>query len=31
MLGSNQEQSNTYPGVYDVLGRDFFVAVRFNF
>jgi outer membrane receptor protein involved in Fe transport len=31
ILGSNQEQSNTYPGVYDVLGRDFFVAVRFNF
>ncbi len=31
ILGSNQEQANTYPGVYDVLGRDFFVALRFNF
>ncbi|MGW8134859.1 TonB-dependent receptor domain-containing protein [Sphingomonas zeae] len=31
VLGLNQEQANTYPGVYDVLGRDFFVAVRFNF
>lgn len=31
ILGSNQEQANTYPGVYDVLGRDFFAAVRFEF
>lgn len=30
-LGDNQEQSNTYPGVYDVLGRDFFVGVQFAF
>jgi outer membrane receptor protein involved in Fe transport len=31
VLGLNQEQSNTYPGVYDVLGRDFFASVRFTF
>lgn len=31
LLGSNQEQSNTYPGVYDVLGRDFFVSAQFRF
>jgi outer membrane receptor protein involved in Fe transport len=31
ILGSNQEQSNTYPSVYDVLGRDFFVSTQFRF
>ncbi|WP_284124594.1 TonB-dependent receptor plug domain-containing protein [Parerythrobacter aestuarii] len=31
LVGSNQEQANTYPSTYDVLGRDFFasIAVRF--
>lgn len=31
ILGSNQEQANTYPGVYDVLGRDFFVSAQLRF
>mgnify|MGYP001806421341 CR=1 FL=1 len=31
VIGSNQEQANTYPGVYDVLGRDFFVSVQLRF
>jgi outer membrane receptor protein involved in Fe transport len=31
LIGSDQEQANTYPGVYDVLGRDFYAAVRFRF
>lgn len=31
LLGDNQEQANTYPGTYDVLGRDFFAAVAFQF
>lgn len=31
VLGGNKEQSGTYPSTYDVLGRDFFAAVRFNF
>ncbi|WP_123321798.1 TonB-dependent receptor domain-containing protein [Tsuneonella troitsensis] len=31
IIGSNQEQANTYPGVYDVLGRDFFVSVQLRF
>lgn len=31
LIGDNQEQANTYPGVYDVLGRDFFVSVNFKF
>lgn len=30
-LGSLQEQANTYPGTYDVLGRDFFVGARLTF
>ncbi len=31
LIGDNQEQANTYPSTYDVLGRDWFasVAVRF--
>ncbi|TKD52262.1 TonB-dependent receptor domain-containing protein [Sphingomonas baiyangensis] len=31
VLGSLQEQANTYPGSYDVLGRDFFVGARLQF
>ncbi|MBM6578435.1 TonB-dependent receptor [Microvirga sp. SRT01] len=31
VLGSNQQQANTFPGTYDVLGRDFFVSTRFKF
>lgn len=31
IIGSNQEQANTYSGVYDVLGRDFFVSAQFRF
>lgn len=30
-MGDNQEQTNTYPGVYDVLGRDFFISGRVTF
>ena len=28
---NNAEQANTYPGSYDVLGRDFFASVLFRF
>ena len=31
IIGDNQEQANTYPGVYDVLGRDFFISAGFKF
>ena len=31
LIGDNQEQANTYPGVYDVLGRDFFVSASMKF
>lgn len=31
LLGDNQEQANTYPSTYDVLGRDFFVSVGMKF
>ncbi len=31
ILGVNEEQANTFPGTYDVLGRDFFVSTRFKF
>lgn len=31
VLGSSQEQANTYPGFYDVLGRDYFVSARLRF
>ncbi|WP_243442590.1 TonB-dependent receptor [Sandarakinorhabdus sp. AAP62] len=31
IIGTNQEQANTYAGVYDVLGRDFFISVGFRF
>ncbi len=30
-LGAQAEQANTWPGFYDVLGRDFFVSARFRF
>lgn len=28
---SNSQQANTFPGTYDVLGRDFFFATNFRF
>ena len=31
LIGSNQEQGNTYPSTYDVLGRDFFASVNLKF
>ena len=31
LLGDNQEQANTYPSTYDVLGRRFFVSANFSF
>ena len=31
LAGDNQQQTNTYPGVYDVLGRDFFVSAGLKF
>lgn len=31
LLGDNQEQANTYPSTYDVLGRDFFASVKVRF
>lgn len=31
LLGDNQEQANTYPSTYDVLGRDFFVSALVKF
>jgi len=31
LLGDNQEQANTYPSTYNVLGRDFFVSASFRF
>lgn len=31
LLGDNQEQANTYPSTYDVLGRDFFVSASMKF
>ncbi|WP_324749168.1 TonB-dependent receptor [Sphingomonas sp. LY54] len=31
LIGDNQEQANTYPSVYDVLGRDFFVSASLRF
>lgn len=31
LLGDNQEQANTYPSTYDVLGRDFFISVGLKF
>ena len=31
VVGSNAEQTNTYPGTYDVLGRDYFISANFRF
>ncbi|WP_279349516.1 TonB-dependent receptor domain-containing protein [Erythrobacter litoralis] len=31
LQGDAQEQANTYPSTYDVLGRDFFVSAAFRF
>ena len=31
LLGDNQEQANTYPSTYDVLGRDYFVSALIKF
>jgi iron complex outermembrane recepter protein len=31
ILGNNQEQANTYPGTYDVLGRDYFISANLRF
>lgn len=31
LLGDNQEQANTYPSTYDVLGRRYFVSGSFKF
>jgi outer membrane receptor protein involved in Fe transport len=31
IIGSNQGQANTYPGVYDVIGRDFFISANLRF
>lgn len=31
ILGTNQEQANTYASSYDVLGRDYFVSLGFRF
>ncbi|HEX9954437.1 MAG TPA: TonB-dependent receptor [Allosphingosinicella sp.] len=31
VIGSNAEQANTYPGTFDVLGRDFFVSANLRF
>ena len=31
VIGDNQEQANTYPGSYDVIGRDFFISANLRF
>ncbi|NNC53350.1 MAG: TonB-dependent receptor, partial [Erythrobacter sp.] len=31
LLGDNQEQANTYPSTYEVLGRDFFISALLKF
>lgn len=31
LLGDNQAEANTYPGTYDVLGRDYFASVALKF
>ena len=31
ILGGNDQQANTYPGTYDVIGRDFFISVKLRF
>lgn len=30
-IGSNQEQANTFPSTFDVLGRDFFISANLRF
>ncbi|MDP8993772.1 MAG: TonB-dependent receptor, partial [Pseudomonadota bacterium] len=31
LLGDNQEQSNTFPNTYQVIGRDFFISANLRF
>lgn len=31
VIGDNQEQANTFPGTYDVLGRDYFISANLKF
>ena len=31
IFGSNAEQANTYPGTFDVIGRDFFISANLRF
>ena len=31
ILGVNQEQANTWPNTYDVIGRDFFISANLRF
>ncbi|MDQ8755889.1 TonB-dependent receptor [Sphingosinicella sp. LHD-64] len=31
IMGANAQQGNTWPGTYDVLGRDFFISAAFRF
>jgi iron complex outermembrane recepter protein len=31
IMGSNAEQANTYPGTFDVIGRDFFISANLRF
>lgn len=31
ILGFNAQQSNTWPGTYDVIGRDFFISANLRF
>jgi iron complex outermembrane receptor protein len=31
LIGSNQQQANTYPSTFDVLGRDYFASASFRF
>lgn len=31
LLGDNQEQANTFPSIFDVLGRDYFISANFKF
>ncbi len=31
LIGANSEQANTYPGTFDVLGRDYFLSANLRF
>ena len=31
LTGDSQEQANTFPGLYDVLGRDYFLSATVRF